>query len=132
MLRDVEGDPARTHVTVNIALMFAMAFLHLATLGSVALNLLGMAVKLPWLPPAHDAAELTGQLIAFAVMGLSGAAGLVWAPVNAFGLIRDKPWARKSTVAYWAFAGVFCCCLPGAAYGLWSLTRDDVKARLGT
>jgi hypothetical protein len=118
------------HVNVNIGLMFAMTLLHFATIVSATLNGLGMLVDLPWSQPSHDSAELAGQASVYIIAGIAGVVGLVWAPLNAWALLRKKPWARKSCMAYWGFTGVFCCCLPGAAYGLWSLSHDDVKAAL--
>jgi hypothetical protein len=118
------------HVTANTVLMFVMAFLNFATLGSVSLNAVGLAMHLPFLDQPHDSAEMAGQITAFVVVGVAGLVGVVWAPSNAYGLIKHKRWARRSTLLYWTFMGLFCCCLPGAGYGIWSLTRDEVKAAL--
>jgi len=59
-------------------------------------------------------------------------AGVVWAPLNARGLIRRRPWARRSVVWYWATSLAWCCCIPIPPWALWSLTRPAMKQLLDT
>jgi hypothetical protein len=114
------------HVFANAILSIAMAVLHLGTIASIVLNV--------WFDfHRHGAfstaeAERVGRLVAWAVSLVWALAGLVWAPMNAWGLSKKRPWARTSTLVYWGFASILCCCLPGGGYGIWSLLRPDVRA----
>jgi len=60
------------------------------------------------------------------------AIGVVWTPVNAWGLLTGRPWARKSVIAYCALAIPTGCCLPLCAYGLYAMLRNDVRDRSST
>ncbi|MCA9628889.1 MAG: protein kinase [Myxococcales bacterium] len=55
--------------------------------------------------------------------------GVLWAPLNAFGLWRRRAWARISTLLYATFTGFSVLGLPYASYSVYSLTRPEV-ARL--
>ena len=100
----MQDDNATTHITVNAVLMVVAAGFHLLSCLSVLINVLGLALRLPFFPtpPASDA-ELAGQLIAYAWMGLVAVMGVIWAPINAYGLIRRRSWVRRSSLGYWIF-----------------------------
>jgi hypothetical protein len=51
--------------------------------------------------------------------------------VNGVGLLRKRPWARRSTVVYWWVYSIACCFFPAGMYAIWSLGRPAVKADLG-
>ncbi len=119
------------HITANAILMVLLSVGHLLSVGSVLLNVAARALDLPMFAAPRSDAELLGNLIAFAWMGVVAVVGTVWAPINAYGLFKRRPWALGATQAYWIFLGVLCCCLPGAGYGLWSLRRSDVREALG-
>ena len=126
------GVPKDAHLIANAALMLLATVWHLLCVGSVALNVTVLAVGSPLLgPPPGSDAELAGQLIAFVWMAIAALVGVIWAPVNAYGLFKRRPWARKSTMGYWLFVGVLCCCVPGTIYGLVSLNRQQVRRELG-
>jgi len=107
--------------------MLPLALLHFAFIGSAALNAASMVVEIPGLPQATEPGEVAGRLMAYVLIASVSLVGAVWAPVNAYGLLAKRRWARKSTIGYWIFSGIFCACIPGAAYGIWSLTREQVK-----
>lgn len=119
--------PSSPHVMVNAVAMLVLTVGHVLSIGSVIINVLGLALDLPFFPAAKSEPELLGNMIAFTWMGVVALVGSGWAPVNAYGLFKRRPWALKSTQAYWVFLGVLCCCLPGSAYGIWSLRRADVR-----
>lgn len=53
--------------------------------------------------------------------------GVLWAPLNAIGLWRRRPWARVSTLLYAGFTGFSILGLPYAGYAIYSLTRPEVR-----
>ncbi len=53
--------------------------------------------------------------------------GLLWAPVNAWGIATKKRWARISTIVYAASGLLTCVGTPYAAYALATLLRRDMK-----
>jgi serine/threonine protein kinase len=53
--------------------------------------------------------------------------GIVWAPINAWGIVTRKRWARASTIIYAVFGLITCVGTPYSAYALISLRRPDVK-----
>jgi hypothetical protein len=122
LVRDPSG-----HIIANAVLMIIAGVFHALSCLSVLLNVVGATLYLPFFATgASSDAELTGNIIGFAWMGLIALAGVIWAPINAFGLFRRRPWARNSTLFYWAFVGIGCCCIPGAGYGIFALTRTEV------
>jgi eukaryotic-like serine/threonine-protein kinase len=53
--------------------------------------------------------------------------GVVWAPVNAYGLFRKKRWALTSTLIYAGFSALTCLGTPAAVYAfvtLWPLRKN--------
>jgi hypothetical protein len=66
----------------------------------------------------------------FAVIGTWAVLGLVWTPLNAYGLWKRRPWARLSTLIYWGGSILTCCSLPLGIYGLVSMLRKDVAVLL--
>ena len=68
-----------------------------------------------------------GIVVALALYGAAWVClGLLWAPLNAFGLWRRKAWARVSTLSYAGFTGATVLGLPYSAYAIYSLTRPKV------
>lgn len=133
--RPVQKSAAEKHWTANAILQSVFIALHLLTLASVAVNLAlvsysgtpGNPFGNAFAPPQTDA-EAAGFYGTFAVLGGWSLLGLVWTPINAWGLWKKRPWARTSTLVYWIGSLFTCCCVPFGAYGIWSLLRDDVKA----
>ena len=71
--------------------------------------------------------EKIGFFGTFAALGLWCSAGIVWAPLNAYGLFKKRAWARKSSLVYYAVSLFTCCCIPLGLYGLWSLSVKDIR-----
>jgi hypothetical protein len=110
---------AAKHVLYNAGLQLSISIAHVAAAAwtvAISFGLAGDGLSL------GGAAGLFFK--AFAI------AGVLWTPVNAMGLYKRRPWARISTIAYYVVAMPFCCCLPLGVYGLWSLTRPEVKSLL--
>jgi eukaryotic-like serine/threonine-protein kinase len=118
------------------------AFQALFTLGhAIAIFYFGRAmaaegaetvVSSPVAASSGDGSALTGAvfLVILSAFLLFLSAGLVWAPINALGLWRRKPWARRSTLWY-ALLGISSCVgIPYAIYAVWSLRRSDVRHAL--
>lgn len=136
------GEPTRDsakpsgHTVGASWLMAAMAGLHVLCTLSVLINLvlgslddLGPLEGIYPAPPANDA-EALGHWGTFACIGGWSVLGLLWTPINAWGLFTRRRWARTSSLIYFAGSFVTCCCVPLGAYGLWALTRPEVKADL--
>jgi hypothetical protein len=129
---------AERHWTANAVLMSVFVALHLLTLASVCINLFlvswsgshGSPLGPLWTPP-ETGAEQAGFYTAFVGIGAWSLVGIVWTPLNAWGLWKKRSWARTSTLVYWIGSLFTCCCVPFGAYGIWSLLRDDVR-RLST
>lgn len=132
-----EQGAGERHRRANAWLMTAMVVLHVLTALSVVINLIGdlSGYSAELLGPAmtpRTTEEKVGHWSAFACIGGFAIAGLVWAPVNAWGLFRGRPWARISSITYWSASLLTCCCVPMGAYGLWSLLREDVADSFGS
>jgi hypothetical protein len=56
--------------------------------------------------------------------------GIVWAPLNAWGLLRRKRWAAVSTLAYATLGALSCCGMPYAAYAWPSLMSRGTRKNL--
>jgi len=117
--------PGLKRVRLNAWLMVAMAGLSALSVISVMLNLLLEATG-HGVSGHGNEAEAAGALGTFVCIGVWALVGLVWAPVNAWGLFQQKAWARRSTLVYWGCSLFTCGCIPFAAYGLWSLTRPEL------
>jgi hypothetical protein len=75
-----------------------------------------------------EGSEAAGFYSTFGCIGTWSLVGIVWAPLNAWGLYRRHGWARVSTLAYWIVCCFTCCGLPFGAYGVYALLRPDVKS----
>ncbi|MFO0554022.1 MAG: serine/threonine-protein kinase [Polyangiaceae bacterium] len=84
-------------------------------------------------PPSHATDIMLGGVVVVAILVLTAwlFLGLVWAPVNAWGLYTRRRFARTSTLVYACVSGLTCCGLLYAVYALWSLRRPGVKAMFG-
>lgn len=85
---------------------------------------------------ASPAAAVVGAIL-FSVVVVWLVGGPIWLTLNALGLKRRRPWARRSMLVYWGLSIPFClgfswyglCLLvPLCVYGIWSLTRPAVVA----
>jgi hypothetical protein len=120
---------AEKHVSANTILMIVMAVLHVCGLGSAVMNIALFFHDHPsYGGSPFERGELVGQMIAYVGALLWAVSGIVWAPLNAWGLSKRTRWARTSSLLYWGVQCVSCCCFPFGAYGLASLLRADVKA----
>ena len=124
-MNEPETDSARLHILANAVMLGMMTFLHLAGIGSVAINVAIFVAK-PATRPLLEDPERIGNLIAYVLCGAWACLGVVLAPVCAVGLGLRAPWAHTLSRLYWAFSLLTVCCMPVGAYGLWSLARDDV------
>jgi len=126
---------AEKHVKINAVVQVVMTAVHGLTLLSVFINLILSLIASQPGNPLGDAypvppgtPEKIGFFGAFVVIGLWCSAGIVWAPLNAYGLFKKRPWARKSAMAYYAVSLFTCCCIPLGLYGLWSLGKSDTRS----
>ena len=121
------------HVRINVVLQGLLLLAHLLfAVGVAALVAEGTYGSIGAGPPSADPAEAAGEVvghwIAIVMLPIWSVVGLVWAPLNAYGLWKLRPWARTSTMAYWIMSIFSCCCSPFGLYGLITLLRADVKA----
>jgi len=112
---------AREQLTIHVGLQLAMFAVH--------------ALAASWLLLArfdlvYDFLALAPSAMARSAFELWAVGGVAWTWINARGLMQRRPWARKSTVWYWAAAFPLCCCIPIPTWALWSLTRPAMKALL--
>lgn len=125
-----DASPAASlHLVANVVLLALMTLLHLAGIGSVAVNLV-MFFQKPSTRPLLEDPERIGNMIAYVLCGLWAVSGVIAAPVTAVGLAARAGWARGLGRVYWGLSLLTVCCLPVGAYGLWSLSRDDVRRAL--
>ncbi|HNS99930.1 MAG TPA: hypothetical protein PKL73_23430 [Polyangiaceae bacterium] len=124
----------KTHLVANLVLQILMLVGHLMLgIGAAVSAVLFFYGDAGWGPFATDAADAgrrTGNLLAIIALALWSCVGLVWTPLNAFGLWNRRPWARSSTSAYWLLSALTICLLPLSVYGLLSLARTDVREAL--
>lgn len=132
-------DPAQRQAAdrqiVALLVLLGLALvLHLAGAGSTLLNLTREAMDPNGIFTVMDGAlsdaelgERLGRATGFALCGVYSLVGLVWIPINAWGIYGRRPWARVSTMVYFASTIPTCCCTPIGAYGLYALLRADVK-----
>jgi hypothetical protein len=120
------------HVIANTVLSFLAGAAHLLVLMSAVLNALIRAGTLPDLSGASDyeLGRVVGYFTGFFWTAGASLVGLIWAPVNGVGMLRKRPWARRSALAYWWVYSVICCCFPIGIYAIWSLYQPSVKAEL--
>ena len=125
---------AQIHITANFVLQIVMLLIHLLFAGSAIVNaVLFFYGDAGWGPYAEDAfnqGRRAGNLLAIVAIAAWSLVGMVWAPINAFGLWNRRPWARTSTSAYWFLSLLTVCGIPFALYGLLSLGRSDVREAL--
>ncbi|NOY91572.1 MAG: hypothetical protein GXP55_10255 [Deltaproteobacteria bacterium] len=124
---DLPPPPGVKHLRVNAWMMVVIAGLSALSVLSVMLNLVLEATG-HGISGHGNSAEAAGALGTFACVGVWALVAVVWTPINAWALFTRKPWARKSTLLFWAISVFTCGCIPVALYGLWSLTRDEVVA----
>ena len=119
-------------LVANFVLLGLAMFVHLAGVGSLLLNLVQEATNPHGIFASGGATpfengEKLGRAIGYGLAGLYSFAGLAWIPLNAYGLWRRRPWARTSTIVYWATATVTLCCTPMGVAGIVILLRRDVR-----
>lgn len=127
---EAESSSAKSHLMANVALLAMMTVLHLAGLGSLILNVTVFVMTKTTRPLLEDP-ERIGNLVAYVMAGVWVFVGLVAAPASAIGLHLRAPWSRRLAQAYWVMSILTVCCFPVGAYGLYSLSRDEVKRALG-
>ena len=120
------------HQKINAVIMIVMSAVHGLFLLSVFINLiLSLIASQPgnplgeFYPVPPGLPEKIGFFGTFTAIGLWSGTGIVWAPINAWGLFKKRGWARKSTMVYYVVSLFTCCCIPLGLFGLWSLTRKD-------
>jgi len=125
------------HYTVNAAAQLVMFVFHaLVTIFFV------WAILSPDTPPAPARNLPEGELrlryvstviaVWLAALFFFGWAplGVVWTPVNAYGLLRRRRWALTSTLIYAGYSLLTCIGTPAAIYALltlWPLRKADSK-----
>ena len=124
--------PGERYVRVNAIVMIVMTVLHFCGIGSVVMNVARFLHAHPSYPDApFERGELAGEMLTFIAALIWALSGLVWAPLNAWGLFHRKRWARTSSLLYWGLQCLSCCCFPFGLYGLITLSRADVKELFG-
>jgi len=125
---------ADTHILANFVLQLVMLAVHLLFAASALVNAVlffyGDAGWGPYADDAFDQGRRVGNLIAIVAVLCWGVAGMIWTPLNAFGLWNRRPWSRSSTSAYWFLSLLTICGIPFSIYGLISLGRADVREEL--
>jgi hypothetical protein len=119
-----EKSAGERHLFASQLMMFCFIAVSLLSVASVAINVALM--RHGFMSPASQE-EAYGSYGTFACIGAWALIGLVWTPLNAWGLFRRKKWARISSVLYWAGSFLTLCCIPFGIYGIYSLMRADVK-----
>src|SRR5262249_48171967 len=102
------GRPGMVHVHVNAALQIFLAALHLCCGGAALIH----TGRLGTTESVATSAEQAGYVLALVLSWVWAIGGLIWAPLNAYGLWSLRPWARASTIAYWAMSILTICCAP--------------------
>ena len=122
------------HITANVILQIVMAVMHLLlAIGSAIAAVLFIYGDDGWGPFAGDAIDQSkraGNLITIIAIAAWSSVGLVWTPINAFGLANRRQWARAGASSYWFLSLVTIVLIPFSVYGLWSLGRADVREAL--
>lgn len=127
----VEGT-GDVHLRANAILQLVMAVVHTAI---VAFFIWASLTQQPETAGerAQHLAPSVGFAIALLVTVLAvvgwGPVGMVWTPINAYGLLRGRRWAMTSTLVYWVMSLPTCIATPLAIYGIWSLRRLRNKKR---
>ena len=134
-LEDALDPRHNIHVRLNVALLFVMTLVHLVVTAWFTRRLgEGSAPPAPATSGGADS-DLDWILAIFVpVMIIVGVVsmlwiplGIVWAPINAWGLHAKKRWAYVSTIVYALFGLVSCIGSPYSAYALISLRRPEVR-----
>ncbi len=127
----------RLHVHANIVLQAALLVVHLWILATLVAVAFGYSS--PSSPsvssdadvggldtPAWNALAMALAMVFIWMLGW-GPLGVVWLPINIWGLAKRRPWARYSSLLYASFSLPSCLGTPYAIYTLVSLTRPSVK-----
>jgi hypothetical protein len=124
---------AEGHIRTTFVLQLVMTGFHgllvISVLMNVILDLAGMHPNRTYGSSSYDAGRQVGHYLGLGLSAGWAAVGLLWTPLNAWGLHRRAPWARTSTLVYWSVSIATCCCLPFGAIGIYLLTRPGVKER---
>lgn len=123
-LRQSATQGAEGHVRMNAMLQAIACPLHVL----ITVHLFGKIAKPP--VPVDDSSPLIGFILVIYMMVVLGwlVFGIVWAPMNAWGLWHHKRWARGSSLVYATLAIPSLIAAPYGIYALWSLSRPEVKA----
>jgi len=134
-LSDAEARRAHLHVGANVAIQIALWLAHVWMMGTFVVVLAQDGSPAPATPslPSSDFSGPWWDLFAFAVVAMLFAnvmlapLGLLWVPINAYGLVRRRPWGRISSLVYAVFALPTCFGTLYGVYAIYSLTREHVK-----
>src|SRR5688572_23250743 len=112
-----ERRPGEGHVIANAVMQGILIGLHAVTIVSVVINiaLSNTTADLGALNDVYrttDDMELTVRYFTWGCMGIWSLIGMLWTPINTYGLVTRKPWARISTLVYWAGSLITICCFP--------------------
>lgn len=133
------NDPARgqpppqppIHVTIQIIVMVALCGLSLLTLMSVAINFAVFLSRIHFVGSmartSYEQGQQVGYVIGITAPAIAAMLNLAWAPINAWGLWKRRPWASMSTKAFWAASVVTVCCAPFGIYGIIAMNRPAVR-----
>jgi serine/threonine protein kinase len=124
--RKLAGD---VHYTINAFLQVGMFVVHAAISTLFTWALLSpdapAAPPKPSLPPNEVRLHYISTVIAVWLAALFffgwGPLGVVWTPINAYGLFRRKRWALTSTLVYAACSALTCIGTPVAVYAFVTL-----------
>lgn len=135
-LRAASFGSAELHLRVHAIAQLTAGFVHLVLCVALVVRMASAPDEPQTSDTSSDAGAAgiaAGFVIVIYLVALLGWLffGVVWGPLNAFGLHRRWPWARWSTMAYGALAALSCCALPYGVYAIWAMTRAGVKDAFG-
>ncbi len=126
----------QVHIVANFVLQLVMFVLHFFVVGFAIVNAVfffyGDAGWGPYASDALNPSRRFGNILGIVAAGVWGYIGMVWTPINAFGLWYRRDWARASTSAYWFLSLLTLLGIPFSIYGLISLGRTDVREALSS
>ncbi|HEY1959941.1 MAG TPA: serine/threonine-protein kinase [Polyangiaceae bacterium] len=126
---------ANVHYAINAVLQLVMVPFHVGVTTLFLWAFFSADTTGPHKPYAPTT-EILGTIVVgwLVLLFFSGwaPAGVIWAPINAYGLFRKRRWAVTSSLIYSAVAALTCFGTPAAIYALatlWPLRKKTATSR---